>query len=124
MIGPHLNGILPVLVLGGKGRVTFFQPFQILLIVGIGGVEGDEGVVGQALDALCLLAELVRKKLVHAQSSAEAINDPDIVALIVTPVPTDCNPSAVGSENVTTKSLPDAFVSWTEPTVPPLFTLE
>jgi hypothetical protein len=36
--------------------VTFSEPSKVLLVVRVGGIEGYEGVVGQALDALCGLA--------------------------------------------------------------------
>ena len=33
-------------------HVSFSQPREVLLVVGVGGVEGDEGVVCEALNAV------------------------------------------------------------------------
>jgi hypothetical protein len=45
--------------------VALGQPLQVLLVVGVGGVEGDEGVVCDAFDALCCAHDCVGEKLVH-----------------------------------------------------------
>ena len=34
------------LFLGRQGLVAFFQPLQVLLVVGVGGVHRDKGIVG------------------------------------------------------------------------------
>ena len=52
------------------------DPLQILLVFRVGGVEGDEGVVREALDAGCSTEISVRNKLIHGHSSADAVNPP------------------------------------------------
>jgi len=41
------------------GRVALCQPLQIGLVVGVIGVKGDEGVVGQALHHITYAANIV-----------------------------------------------------------------
>ena len=44
------------------------------MVICVGGVEGDEGVVGQAFDALCGLAcDGIVDDLIHGHSSADAV---------------------------------------------------
>jgi hypothetical protein len=47
--------------------IASLEPFEVLLVIGVGGVEGDEGVVGQAFDALCGVPchGVIWKLLVH-----------------------------------------------------------
>jgi hypothetical protein len=62
---PKAGGSFPLFVGWFRG-VALFQPFQILLVVCVGGVKGDPCVIVQALDAPRWLAHVVRLKLVHA----------------------------------------------------------
>ncbi len=87
--------------------VAFFQPLQVLLVVGVGGVEGDANVVGQTNDTYNLINKRSRRtQFIHYYNSDDAENElvlafwiktiaplppvkapPDAVKIVQKPVP-------------------------------------
>ena len=85
-------------LVGFKGRlirrergIAVLQPAQVRLVVGVGGIEGDESVVGEANDVIFLIFIFKKWNLVHVYTSLKLIGNDKFVSNIM-----GCRSSGIG----------------------------